>query len=334
MQFAITSILVTISTSTFAIIFAFGLGWSLPGLLLGMLLGSVTGLLYGIIRLRDSIRRVYSKRRLKEMLVFSAPLVPSSIAVFVSHYIDRLMINHFLSQTDLGLYGIAFRLSSIVSLAIIGFQGALTPLIYTHFRSKETPANIAAIFRAFLFFAVTLFYGLSAFADEILHLLATPEYYPAANLVVFLVPGILISNMYVFAPGIGIAKKTHFSLWINVIGAITNTCLNYYLIPMFSTNGAAVATLLGFLLVFTLNVHYSQKFYPIPYNWILIAKAFFISCIAVFIARSLPFNLLSNILLKCCLGVTLLVILSKLGLITQKERAKFFRLVFPVSRVK
>ncbi|RBL67055.1 hypothetical protein C3E98_034155, partial [Pseudomonas sp. MWU13-2625] len=39
------------------------------------------------------------------MLAFSIPLVPASVTVLASIYIDRLLINHFVSIGEVGLYG-------------------------------------------------------------------------------------------------------------------------------------------------------------------------------------------------------------------------------------
>ena len=324
-QYAVCSVLVTLTTASLAVTLAYFLGWGLSGLLWGMLGGALAGCFYGISSLRASFQPVFKKERLKEMLLFSAPLVPSGIAVFISHYIDRLMINHFLSLGDLGLYGIGFRLSSIVGLVMVGFQGALTPLIYTNYKSPDTPGQVAVIFRAFLFFALMLFFGLAGFADEILRLLTTPEYYSAAGVVVFLVPAILISNMYIFAPGIGIAKKTHLTLWINIGGALANTCFNYFLIPLFGIRGAAAATLLGYVFVFTAYMRFSQKFYPVAHNWPALAKATFASIGCILVASSLPFGMLTNLLLKGALGLALALLLMKTGLITQGELSKAAR---------
>ena len=324
-QYAVCSVLVTLTTASLAVTMAYFLEWGLSGLLWGMLGGALAGCFYGISSLRASFQPVFKKERLKEMLLFSAPLVPSGIAVFISHYIDRLMINHFLSLGDLGLYGIGFRLSSIVGLVMVGFQGALTPLIYTNYKSPDTPGQVAVIFRAFLFFALMLFFGLAGFADEILRLLTTPEYYSAAGVVVFLVPAILISNMYIFAPGIGIAKKTHLTLWINIGGALANTCFNYFLIPLFGIRGAAAATLLGYVFVFTAYMRFSQKFYPVAHNWPALAKATFASIGCILVASSLPFGMLTNLLLKGALGLALALLLMKTGLITQGELSKAAR---------
>ena len=266
-HYAATSLIQTLTTSGCAVCFAYVLEWGLPGLLLGMALGTTAGDLCGLWWLRGTFRLRLRGRLLKELLAFSAPLVPSGVAVFVSAYVDRVMINHYLSIEDVGLYGIGFRLSSVVGLVLAGFQGALTPLIYTHHRDPKTPQDLARIFRLFVGFALVLFLALSVFAREALVLLTTPAYYEAHEVVIFLVPAILFSQMYVFAPGPTIAKKTYLFLWINLFGATLNTLLNALLIPHLGILGAALATFLGYLCVFLCYLNASQRLYPVPHRY-------------------------------------------------------------------
>ena len=75
-------------------------------------------------------------------------------------------------------------------------------------------------------------------------LLTTEAFYGGGIVVAYLVPAILLGNMYIFAPGISIAKKTKFIAYINVTGAALNIILNYFLIPKFGIVGAGTATLL------------------------------------------------------------------------------------------
>ncbi len=271
-HFAIVSLIVTVVTAVLAIVMTYVVTWGLEGFLMGMAGGAFSGCIYGLWHLRHSFRFQFQWERLKEMLVFSAPLVPSGIAVFVGQYIDRIMINQYLSLADVGLFGIGFRVASIVSLVIVGFQGAMTPLIYAHYRDPETPKHLASIFRIFVSFALLMFLGVSLFAKEILMILTIPAYYEAANIVVFLVPAILLSNMYIFAPGAAIEKKTHLILWINVAGAVLNILLNALLIPNFGISGAAVAKLTSYSLVFGAYMLYSQKLYYVPHDWKLLGK--------------------------------------------------------------
>jgi len=318
-QYAICSLLLTLATAFISVVLAYGLNWGLDGLLWGMLGGAIAGCVYGISQLRESFQLVFNFERLKEMLIFSLPLVPSGIAVFVNQYIDRLMINYFLTLDSLGLYGVGFRIASISWLVMVGFQGALTPLIYTNYRSPDTPEQIARIFRSFLFFALMLFYFLSVFANETLRLLTTSEYYAASELVVLLVPAILLSNMYIFAPGIFIAKKTHLTLWINVAGALAHACLNYVLIPRFGIQGAGLATLFGHMLVFIAYLYFSQKLYPVSHNWHVLGMATVVVIVGIVGANSFFFDMMINLFLKSALGILLALLLIKIRLVTFEE---------------
>lgn len=278
-HYAVVSLLMSLVTAGISVWFAYGLRWGLEGLLLGMVVGSLAGTALGLWWLRNSFRFRFDAARLREMLVFSTPLVFSGVAVWISLYIDRVMINHFLSIDEVGLYGIGYRLASIASLVMVGFQGALTPLVYTYYRESDTPSQLARIFRFFLVFALLMFLMLSLFATDILRLLVTEPFYGGAVVVIYLVPAILLANMYIFAPGIGIAKKTHFLIWINVGGALVNVALNYLLIPTLGIVGAGLATLLGYLSVFTVYMVLSQRLYTVPHQWRQISAAVVLAAI-------------------------------------------------------
>jgi O-antigen/teichoic acid export membrane protein len=284
-SYAAVSLLVSLVTAISAVGLTMVLRWGVSGILWGMIAGISAGSAYGLWFLRGSFRCHFSWAYLKEMLLFSAPLVPSGIAVFVSLYIDRLMISHYLSLTEVGLYGLGFRLSSIVGLIMVGFQSALTPLIYSHYAEEQTPRQLAFVFRFFIALALLMFLTLSLFAQEIIRTFFSPSYYPAKDVIIFIVPAILLSNMYIFAPGIDIFKKTHLILWINLGGAGINTTLNWLMIPHFGMVGAATATLIGSLFVFFVYMSFSQRLYPVPHPWIKIGLAVlgtaFLGCIGV-----------------------------------------------------
>lgn len=327
-HYAIVSLIVTFVTAVLAVILTYVVAWGLVGLLLGMAGGAMAGCLYGLWYLRHSFRFRFQWGRLKEMLAFSAPLVPSGIAVFVGQYIDRIMINQYLSLDDVGLFGIGFRVASIVGLVIVGFQGALTPLIYAHYRDPATPQHLARIFRTFVSFALLMFLVVSLFAKEILTVLTVPAYYNAASLVVFLVPAILLSNMYIFAPGTAIEKKTHLILWINVGGAVLNVLLNALLIPSFGLHGAAVAKLVSYGLVFGAYMWFSQKLYHVPHNWRSLANAtLLVGVIAYWLPQiELSFEIMLALKLAGLASGVLVILI--IGLVRLSELKRFKEIVW------
>jgi O-antigen/teichoic acid export membrane protein len=115
--------------------------------------------------------------------------------------------------------------------------------------------------------SVIVFAILSLFAKDLIELLTTKSFYTGAEVVIYLVPAVLLSQMYIFAPGMGIKSKTNYILGITLFGVFLNTCLNYFLITHWGIKGAAIATLLSAAATFILHMSISQRLYPAPHKW-------------------------------------------------------------------
>ncbi|MFB4251983.1 MULTISPECIES: oligosaccharide flippase family protein [Pseudomonas] len=328
-HYALVSIIVTLVTAGAAVLLTYGAGMGLQGLLWGMSAGVIIGTVYGLYHLRQSFRFRFDWARLKEMLAFSIPLVPASVTVLASIYIDRLLINHFVSIGEVGLYGVAVRLASVVSLVMVGFQGALTPLIYTYYREADTPRQLARIFRVFCCFALLTYLALGLFAHDVLVLMTTADYYSASKLIIFLVPSILLAQMYIFTPGISIAKKTHMTIWINLAGLIANIALGLLLIPRLGGSGAAIAMLLGSSLTFAIYMLCSQRLYPVPHKWWPLCGSMTATVVALFLALRLGSELDSYLrwLVNLIFISGTAVIFLALGLVQVSELRKAGQLV-------
>ena len=236
------------------------------GVFWARVIGGLIGLILGFYYSRSSYFWFFNTSTFKEMLSFCLPLVPSAIGVYLLNYIDRISIKSLMELSDLGLYGIGFRVASIIALLMLGIQGSITPLIYSKYKEKDTPVQLSNIFRYVTFVGLIIISIISLFSKEILIILTTPDYYSAYIIIPFLVFSVYVSNMYVFAPGLAIAKKTKYIAVINILGALINIILNLLLISVLGILGAALATLITSLLIFSVRMYFSQKNYYIPYN--------------------------------------------------------------------
>lgn len=308
--YAVSNLLSTLVQIGATIFLVLVVGWGAIGVVAGWFVGYLAGAAFSLFAGRHFYKWTFNWPKLKEMLLFSFPLVPSSIGVIVSLYIDRIAIKEFMNLAEVGIFGVGYRLASIASLLLVGFQGALMPLIYTHYREPETPAEIARIFRFFVTIALLLFLFMTFFAPELLILFTDPAYYSAASVLPLLVLAILFSGMYVFAPGLSIARKSGTVAIINVVSAVVNTALNVALIPFLGIRGAALATFLSGALIFTLNMLYSQRYYFVPHPWKQLALASLVTVLVVAAGTMLHPPLLPPIPVKLLLiaGTPLLYI--------------------------
>lgn len=254
---------------------------------IGQIFGNIFGTFLSIYFSKKSYRFVFVYEKFRELINFSYPLVFSGVAVFIALYIDRIAIKELLGLEELGIYGLAYRFAAVTSFVMIAFQSSLSPLIYKHYKEEQTPRNIAKLFDGFVVFALFVVAGSILFSREIVILLSTKEFYSASTLVSPLVMAVFFSNMYIFAPGIGIAKKTKTLALISATSAIINTILNYIMIPIYGLQGAAIATLFSSISVFSLYVYIGAKYYRIPYDWYKKILVFIIVLIVSYFVNNL-----------------------------------------------
>ncbi|RXK48276.1 oligosaccharide flippase family protein [Aquirufa rosea] len=264
--------------------------YKLLGIILGYLIGSIFTFVYVIHLNKNIFKLVFSFTYLKQMLTFSFPLLFSGISVWINLYIDRIMLNHFVSLDQVGIFGLGSRISSIAGIFLIGVQASLGPIIYEKFEDDETPKKIAQIFRYFIFLSLIAYLIVCLLSNELLEFFTTKAYLNANTVIYFLIPASILSQCYsVFAPGPWIYKKSKFVMWTNIIGSIFNILMNLLLIPNFGIVGAAISTLTIHLFIFIANLIISQRLYKIPYQWKQIISSLIFAIIAIVIINNLNF---------------------------------------------
>jgi O-antigen/teichoic acid export membrane protein len=290
---------------------------AIDGVVLGQLLGASVAVLVGGWRLRASITRVFDISKLKEMLQFSLPLVPASMSLFVGLYASRIILNSVASLEEVGLFGFASQIAGMTILVIVGIQAALTPLIMARHSEPETPAKLARLFEGFTALAICVCLGLGLFAQELIYLIAIPAYAAAAPIVLVLASATIISQMYIFAPGLSIAKKTIWQLWISVASAGVGVLANFWLIGLWGIYGAAFATLLAAVSFLVMWFVASQRLYPVPVRWGLVAVAMLgATVVGVFNSFIVEQNLLISIVLKLAMILPIVVFLFLIKLVS------------------
>ncbi len=321
-EYAIGAGLNAVVTAGAAILLTYGADLGLRGILQAMSLGALLGLGYALWRLRSTFTLTIDPNALKRMLSFSLPLMPSGVCVFTSLFIDRLLINHYLSLSEVGIYGVAMRFAGLTAMVMVGFQGALTPLIYANHARPETPADLARIFRVFVMLALLVVLLLATFSQELLRIFTTPAYYAAAELVIYLAPALLLANMYVFAPGMSIANRTATIMLISVAGAMLHVAMNVLLIPVLGAVGAALAALLGYAAIFVAYMILSQRLYHVPHEWAPLARATLLIGVLAYAGTRMTFDGWSTPLYKLAVVMVGILLLVCSGVVAPDERLR------------
>jgi O-antigen/teichoic acid export membrane protein len=275
--YAISSALLAVVTAACSVLFVLVLDLGVMGALLGQLAGAIVALLYVFAVSGGTFAVRFDWDKCRQMLAFSLPLVPSGLGVFLNVYADRLIIQHVRSLSDVGVYGVGYRLAMVVSLVLVGFQGATMPLILARHAETSTPTDVARIFRIFSAIALSVFVLLSIMAAPLLQLLAPPAYHGAVPVVPFLVLGSAFAGMYMFAPGMAIAKDTGTIAKLTVAAGVANVLLVLALVPWLGILGAGIGTAVTSGAWFLSLMHASQRHYPVPHDWRALGTALLVA---------------------------------------------------------
>jgi O-antigen/teichoic acid export membrane protein len=245
----------------------------------------------------------FSMQRLKEMLVFAAPLIPTAIAFWVINSSSTFVLEYFFDLTEVGIFQLGITISSLVVLFSGSFQMAWGPFAYSIIEQDNSKEVYSTVLTAYtiLINIISLFVGL--FAKEILMLFTTPKYYDAS-----LVSGLLAFNatiysyVYIVGIGNGIVKDNKPLAIAVLISAFITILLLFTLTPIFGRTGTAISMIAGSVIIPIYVFVSAQKRYFIPYHTKMVLTISILSFGIYLLSIYFQFQLqIDSFFLKCCL---------------------------------
>ena len=116
--------------------------------------------------------------------------------------------------------------------------------------------------------------ALTLLSPWIVDLLAAPRFADSAQVVGPLAFATVSYGAYiVIAIGVGRARRTQFNWVVTGAAAAVNVALNFALIPTYGMMGAAIATVAAYTTMAVGMAWWSQRIYPVPYQWRRVATA-------------------------------------------------------------
>lgn len=185
----------------------------------------------------------------RRLLTGSVPMVLSGVVLMVYLRIDQVMLGAMATQTEVGLYAAAVRISEVWYFVPTAIVSSVFPgLVALHSSDPEQfEQKLQQLYNllAFLGYAVAL--PVTFLAPWLVQLLFGSAYQAAAPLLSVLIWAGLFANL-------SVVRNSHFIaldwgrslLWATSLGAAANVLLNLLLIPRYGALGAAIATCLSY----------------------------------------------------------------------------------------
>ncbi len=260
----------------------------------------------------------------KKMIRYAIPVLIAGIAFSINETFDRILLDKLLppdiAEHEIGMYSACYKLALFMTLFATAYKLGIEPFFFKHSKSENPQKNYARILEFFVVFGAIILLSVVVFADVIKLLIIRDEPYWEA---MWVVPIILIAN---FCLGIyhnlsvwyKITDRTKFGAYISVFGALVTLGLNFWLIPIISYKGSAIATLVAYSSMVFLSYYFGKKYYPIPYN---------LKKIGLYLVVSVSFSVISFYFFRENYYVGLLLIILLVGMIWQLEKTELKRLL-------
>jgi len=257
----------------FAVLFLVVLKKGLLGLYQALLLVSIAAFIIYITATIKNFRFDFSFFELKHLLYLGLAFFPALLLTWIIESSDRYILNIFTDLSAVGIYSIGYKIGQISMLLVKSFYLAWVPIIFSIVKLDNASRIFGKIATYFVLFSALFIFSLSIFAKELIWLLTSNEYASAYKIISIISLAYLFYGLYVyFLTGVLIKKKLYNLPIVLFIGAILNIGLNILLIPRFGISGAAIATLVSYMVIAFLTYFFSQKDYYIVYEIKKIAK--------------------------------------------------------------
>lgn len=221
--------------------------------------------------------RFFSRRLFLSMAAFGVPMLGFEMAGVATSISDRYIIELLLGGEALGQYSAAYNLSEYVAGTLVMALGtAVLPMYLRIWQEKGEQATrdfIRDSLRLYAFVALPLAAGFAAVAGNFLELMASSDFTGGAGTIPWIMAGLVLNGAVVMlGAGLYLARRSAQLMKALAAAAVLNVILNFVLIPPLGIVGAAVATLISYLLYAVLAMHMATPVLRVSLPWRNIAN--------------------------------------------------------------
>lgn len=263
---AISGVLYTVVLATSNIVFLLWLKSGIPGYLTSAILAYLIPALYLLIIVKGKSLnlRLFDKKLIHNILVLSIPLIPTTVLWSLMNLADKYTILWFMDASANGIYAVAHKIPTIISVIYGIFQQAWQ-LTTFELDSKEERSNAySKLFE--LLTGIMFCVGAILLVVNRLYVtyLCESSYIDAWKISPILMYSSILNCLSGFiGSNYLIMHDTKSALKVTLGGALINVILNFVFVPLIGLYGAAIATCIGYLFMVIKKYFDTAKFTPL-----------------------------------------------------------------------
>ncbi|ARP49825.1 MULTISPECIES: lipopolysaccharide biosynthesis protein [Caproicibacterium] len=293
--YAFEGIFTTFTTVLFTLLFLYPLKMGITGFILGIIIPDLIGalLLFWVAGLGKFVRfKGLNRLTAAQMLKYSAPLIPNKVAFWLTNSSDRIMVGHYLDKVTASAFTGAYKIPNLISLVVSVFLDAWQMSSITE--EKGRARFFTQVFHAM---SAIVFVGSALvilLCRPLMSLLTARGFHQGWVYIPILVLSTAFSCLASFLGTVYMVEKRSVNNMITtIIAAVINIVLNLMLIPPYGPQGAAMATLAAYVIMFLIRTIDTRRFIRIHFSPLrLLAESALLGAEALLMIQSVRHSIL------------------------------------------
>lgn len=270
-EVSIAGVLGSLTMIILNIVFLVGCRFGLTGYFWANIIGVLAQILFLVISMRAwRYVKFHFKTNAEvqtKMYRYSFPLIANNLAWWVNNASDRYMVTWIRSVAENGIYSVAYKIPSILSILQSIFQQAWTLSAVKDYNSEDRNAYFTKVYNMLNFILVIGCSGLIMLDKILAKFLYANEFFTAWKYVPILLIAMIFSGMANYIGGIfQAAGDTKIIMKSTLLAATVNIVLNIIFIHYIGAMGAAIATMVSNATNWGVRLHRSKKYADLRIN--------------------------------------------------------------------
>jgi O-antigen/teichoic acid export membrane protein len=205
----------------------------------------------------------------KKMMKYGLPILIAGIGFAINEHFDKILLEKMhIPKSEIGAYAACYKIGMFMVLFRTAYTLGIEPFFFSHANQENATQTYATITKYFVITGSFILLFVIVFVD-ILKVLLVPNsaYWNAMEVV----PLIILANFFLgiytnLSVWYKLIDKTQIGAYISIVGAALTLLLNFWLVPIMSYYGSAVATIAAYGSMMFISYYLGKKNYPIPYD--------------------------------------------------------------------
>ena len=206
----------------------------------------------------------------RELLTYGIPFVPMLLMEWLLSSMDKWSIRFLNDFSETGVYSSAMQIMTILLTLKITYVAFWSPIAMKKYEQEDDTGVkefFADMFRKVQFLCMLAAFGITA-ARSVIVLILGEKYRAASHIIPYLALMPVLSILFeMTGQGIKFKKKPVYFNYASAAAIVCNLAGNLALVPKWGGVGAAVATAFTYIVYFFIGTYFSQKCYPVNYEY-------------------------------------------------------------------